>query len=261
DDHAHLRAARADRVDEVPELAARERVDAGRRLVEDEQIRIVDEGAAQAQLLLHAAGELAGGPGLELLHARRGEELGDPLPPFLGALAEQAAEEIDILEHRERRVEIASEPLRHIGDPAADFLEIAAIRDVLVEDENLPLLDSSHPGDQREQGGFADPIRPDHADHDARRNVDADVVEGDRRAVPVRYVLDPRDLLDGHLVSGVLAPAALSSGVLDSGAVAGAAEALSGGGFGSLTWRIWGHSTPAFVRTKPKPLMPVFTRV
>src|SRR6185437_6969302 len=168
---------------------------------------------------------------------------------------------VDVLEHRERRVEIASEPLRHIGDAAANLLQVASIRNILVEDEHLALLDRSYPGDQREQGGFADAVRPDHTDHDAGWNVDADVVEGGRRAVSVRYVLDPRDRVDGHLVSGVLAPAALLSGVLDSGAGAGAAEALSGGGFGSLTWRIWGHSTPAFVRTKPKPLMPVFTRV
>ena len=69
DDDAHLRPARADRVDEVPELAARQRIDAGRRLVEDEKVGIVDQGAAEAQLLLHAAGELAGGTRLELLQA------------------------------------------------------------------------------------------------------------------------------------------------------------------------------------------------
>ena len=45
DDHAHLRPARADRVDEVPELAARQRIDARRRLVEDEKVRVVDERA------------------------------------------------------------------------------------------------------------------------------------------------------------------------------------------------------------------------
>ena len=60
DDDAHLRAARADRVDQVPELAARQRVDAGRRLVENQKVGIVDQRAAKAELLLHAAGELAG---------------------------------------------------------------------------------------------------------------------------------------------------------------------------------------------------------
>ena len=45
------------------------RVDAGRRLVENEQIRIVDQRAAQAELLLHAARKLAGGAGLEWISA------------------------------------------------------------------------------------------------------------------------------------------------------------------------------------------------
>ena len=33
-----------------------------------------------------------------------------------GALAEQAAEEVEIFEHRQRRIQIAAEALRHIGD-------------------------------------------------------------------------------------------------------------------------------------------------
>ena len=51
----------ADVVDQRPELPPRERVDAGGRLVEDEQVRVVHQRAAQADLLLHAARELAGG--------------------------------------------------------------------------------------------------------------------------------------------------------------------------------------------------------
>ena len=50
----------ADVVDERPELPPRERIDAGGGLVEDEQVRVVDQRAAQPDLLLHAARELAG---------------------------------------------------------------------------------------------------------------------------------------------------------------------------------------------------------
>ena len=110
DHHAHLRAAGADGVDQVPELAARQRIDAGRRFVEDEKVWIVDQRAAKAQLLLHAAGELAGRPGLELLHGGCGQELGDAGSPFLRALSEQAAEEIDVLEHAQRRIRSRPSP-------------------------------------------------------------------------------------------------------------------------------------------------------
>ena len=56
DDHAHrFRRAEAHAVHQLPELAPRQRIDAGGRLVEDQQFRIVDQSAAQAKLLLHAA--------------------------------------------------------------------------------------------------------------------------------------------------------------------------------------------------------------
>ncbi len=47
-------------VDDEPQVAPRDGVDAERRLVEEQDLRLVDEGAAEAELLLHAAGELAG---------------------------------------------------------------------------------------------------------------------------------------------------------------------------------------------------------
>ena len=52
---AHAGAIPPDVVDQLPELAARQRINAGRRLVEDEEVRVVDQRAAQAGLLLHAA--------------------------------------------------------------------------------------------------------------------------------------------------------------------------------------------------------------
>ena len=61
DQHAHAGPIGTDAVDQGPELLAGEGIDAGGRLVEDEEVGVVDQGAAEADLLLHAAGELAGG--------------------------------------------------------------------------------------------------------------------------------------------------------------------------------------------------------
>src|SRR5271157_4006600 len=58
-DHAHARAALADVFDQVPELPARKRIDARCRLIENQQIRIVNQRAADAKLLLHSTGKLA----------------------------------------------------------------------------------------------------------------------------------------------------------------------------------------------------------
>ena len=223
DNDAHLRPARADRVDEIPELAARQGIDAGGRLVEDEKVRVVDEGAAEAQLLLHAAGQLARGTRFELLQARRRKKLVDLGATLRRRQSEQSAEEIDVLEHGERRVEVAAEALRHIGDAAADVPQGLLVGDALVEDDDLAALNDLHPRDEPQQRGLANAIRPDHADHDARGNVDGDVSERDRRAIAVRYVLDPSDGLAGHFASGVLVSAALLSGVLAPGAVPSAA--------------------------------------
>ena len=55
DDHAHERATCADRIDQLPELPARKRVDARRGLVENKEVRIVHQRAAEADFLLHAA--------------------------------------------------------------------------------------------------------------------------------------------------------------------------------------------------------------
>ena len=55
DHHAHLRPPSADVVDQLPELPPRQRIDPCRRLVEDQEIGIVDQRAAERQLLLHAA--------------------------------------------------------------------------------------------------------------------------------------------------------------------------------------------------------------
>src|SRR6185437_6149820 len=188
------------------------------------------EGAAEAELLLHAAGKLAGGTRFELLETRRRKQLVD-LGATLGrGQPEQSAEEIDVLEHGERRVEVAAEALRHVGDAAPDLAQGLLVGDGLVEDKNLAALNYLHPRDEPKQGGLANAVRPDHADHDARRNVDGDVSERNRCAVAVRYGLDPDDGLAGHFASGVFVSGALLS------------EALSAGGFGSLTSSSAGHA-------------------
>ena len=194
DHHAHLRPAGADCVDQIPELAARQRVDAGRRLVENEQIRIVDQRAAQAELLLHAAGQLAGRAVLERIERGGGQELGDPGAALGRRLPEQPAEEIDVLKHAQRRIKIAAEALRHVGDARAQALEVRRCWPLAIEDDDLSALDRAHAGNERQQGRLADAVRADHADHLARRDLDGHIVERDRRPVTVRNSFKPSDI-------------------------------------------------------------------
>ena len=83
--------------DQLPELAPRQRIDAGRRLVEDQKIGIMDERATKPELLPHAAGEFAGQPIREWQQARAREQIIDTARALGSPLPEQAAEKGDVL--------------------------------------------------------------------------------------------------------------------------------------------------------------------
>ena len=87
-DHAHAGAIGADTLDQIPELGTRQRVHAGRRFIKDQEIRVVDQRAAQAELLLHAPGELACRARQEFEQAGGLGELIDPLAALCGAMTE-----------------------------------------------------------------------------------------------------------------------------------------------------------------------------
>ena len=110
DRHARLRATGADGVDEVPELAARQQVDAGGRLVEDQQIRIVDQRTAKAELLLHAAGELAGRPVFEWIERGGSQEFAFSWRDARLPTGRTAGQKVDVLEHAERWERLRPKP-------------------------------------------------------------------------------------------------------------------------------------------------------
>ena len=191
DNHAHLRPTRADRIDQLPELPARERIDARGGLVENKQIRIVHQRAAEADFLLHAARELAAWSIRKRVEPGGFQELVDALAPLGCALPEQATEEVDVVEDAERRIEIAAKPLRHVGDAAVARPAMALVRHVAVEHHDLAGLNLAHPGDEGEQGGLADAVGPDHPHHAVGRNIEGQVVERERLSVAMGYALDP----------------------------------------------------------------------
>ena len=59
DQHAHARTPGTNIGDQFPELPAGKRIDTRGGLVKDEEVGIVDQRAAQAELLLHSARKLA----------------------------------------------------------------------------------------------------------------------------------------------------------------------------------------------------------
>jgi hypothetical protein len=97
DDHGGD-AGLADLLDDAPDFHGDERGQAFGRLVEDEQVGIVDQRSAQAELLLHAARQLGRRAVAEGRQAGAGEQFADTLRALGAILAEQAAERMTAFE-------------------------------------------------------------------------------------------------------------------------------------------------------------------
>ncbi len=152
--------------------------------------------AAQAELLFHAAGELARGPVHEGRQAS-GLDQGGDAPFALGRpLAEQATEEVDVLGHRQREVQVLAQPLGHVGNARTDRGSMGRVGDVASEHGDPALLHRAVAGDQREQARFADTVRADEPDHAAGRNIEIDPIEGDRLAIAQSDLAQAHDRLD-----------------------------------------------------------------
>src|SRR5205085_5398677 len=71
DDYRH--AFRREIGERVPKLAARDRIDAGRRLIEQQNFWFSDERAREREFLFHAAAQAAGEPILEAVHVEHAQ--------------------------------------------------------------------------------------------------------------------------------------------------------------------------------------------
>ena len=121
-----------------PKIPPRDRIDAVGRLVQEQHLGGVNQGAGQTQLLLHSARQIAGPASLERRQIAEGQQ---PLDSFLPAAARFAVNvgiEVDVLHHRQ--VGIETEPLTHVADVFLDLLGLA---------DRMP---AGHPGLRRRRG-------------------------------------------------------------------------------------------------------------
>ena len=148
----------------------------------------MDQCTAEAEFLFHAAGELA-----RRASEKRPEPGGlgqglDAARPFATILPEQPSEEVEVFGHRERRIEVSSQTLGHIGDTRAECAPMARIGHIAAEHLNLPRLDRAGARDQRQQARLADPVRADQPGHAGRREIEADLVERTHLAVAQGHI-------------------------------------------------------------------------
>ena len=151
----------------------------------------MDQRAAERQFLLHAARELAGGAREEWVETGRPGQIVDARFALGPLLSEQPTDEVEVLEHAERRVKVAPEALRHVGDAGEAVLPERGVPEVAAQCPHLAGLDLAHAGDQPEQGRLADAVRADESSHPTRRDLERHVVERDGLAVAVRNAFEP----------------------------------------------------------------------
>ena len=92
-------AFRGQLVKDAPEVAARNRIDAGGRLIQQDHLGPMNERADQAELLLHAAGKFAGQPLAELAHARGLQQLRGAVFALRRSHSEQIGVEANVFIH------------------------------------------------------------------------------------------------------------------------------------------------------------------
>ncbi len=96
--------------------AARLRIDADGRFVEEQQFRLAEQADGQVEAPAQAAGQLLGAFAGDLFEAGEGDGLVDSRPPFGTCQIEDAAEKLQVFGHGEHRVEGVI--LWHQGDGA-----------------------------------------------------------------------------------------------------------------------------------------------
>ena len=164
-------------VKDPPEVAARDRIDAVGRLVQEQHSRRVDQRAGQAEFLLHAAGEVSRQAAFEGREIAEGQQPPDTLVAALAGHVVNVGVEVEVFHHGQ--VGIEPEALAHVADFRFDGLGLA--------DDVMP----GHPGlaavgrhDRRKQahgGRLAGAVGTDKAENLTLLDGQGEAVESSNR--------------------------------------------------------------------------------
>src|SRR6516164_8128938 len=176
---------------QVPQLTARHGIDAGGGFIEEDQLRLVQQRAAECKPLLPPTRKLCRQPILVRAKAVLLNDFVQALAQTLGWQAIDAAVKGQIF--RDRKVRVEAEILRHVADVLAHPFGI------------LPHIDAQNAGfspGQRQQArqhldhsGLSAAVRSEEAKDFARLDREADAVDGRERPEPSNQMLGrDRDL-------------------------------------------------------------------
>ena len=178
---------------DAPQLLPRKGVEGGEGLVQHQQRRLVDEGAAQGNALLHAAGQLPRVAVAEPVEAD-GREQRPRLLAILGLFSAEAAPvRLDDLERQEDVVDdlAPGQQVRVLESHAGDLDRPAH---PVAEDDDLAGIRRHEPGDQLHQRGLAAAGRADDGGELAAADGERRILQGEHAArhalIGERHVLD-----------------------------------------------------------------------
>src|SRR5918995_6491539 len=165
---------------QLPELAARHRVDAGRGLVEQDDARLVNQGAGERELLLHAAGQAFREPIAER------PQLCEVEQPVASGLV--AAQPVDLGEERkvlvDAQIAVEAEALRQISDRARDLSVLAD--GIVAQEAHAPAVCVQQAAQQANRGCLASTVRSDEPEQLPWRRGERHRVERADRPVSLR---------------------------------------------------------------------------
>src|SRR6187401_2987744 len=169
-------------LNEVEELGHAGRVDGRRRLVEDEDLRILDEGIGDAEPLEHAPRVGIGGMVGRVRQAHLLEELDDPRRRLRRVEAVQARRVVEVLAAGEPAVK--SDAVRQVADPTLHLERVA--RRVEADDARLAVARLREAQEHEDRRRLARPVRPEESVDLARADAEGQVVDRDEIAVSLR---------------------------------------------------------------------------
>ena len=173
-------------LDELPCFDDLFRVEAGRRLVEDEDVGIMDERLRQTDALLVAFRQLAGQPVRHVVDPRARHDVLDALAPLVSRHPFYSGDEIEILDDA------------HVGIERRRFRQVAGaplglerlVEDVEPGDNRLAFGGRHEPRQDPHRRRLAGPVGAEKAEDFAALDAEADIVDRGDAAVAFREVLD-----------------------------------------------------------------------
>src|SRR6266550_3174818 len=171
--------------EEIPELAARDGVDASGGFVEEKKRGLVQHGAAEGEALLPATGKLRSQAIQIGCEAVELDNFVDAALQARGLQAVDTAVELQVF--RDGQIVVETEILRHVTDVLADVFGIGA--DVEAFNEGGAAAERQESGEHFDDGGFAATVGAEETEDLAFFDAEADVVDGGEIAETAHKIL------------------------------------------------------------------------